>query len=196
MVLAAQQQFLAIYCICLIHLDCYPMKEISLYYQRSFFLNWSKRQRREALGIFYDWFQASGIDFIRSDPILEKYSLNISLVIVCGTKFSFIFVPDDSIEFLQMIRLNTRNYCYSWLVLNFQHVTSWPMGTQGCLCMFCLPRCIRGWPMYTNIYILWIKCNRRIYWHEWESGGSGGHQLPFPGWWNNLPPTVQKTARQ
>ena len=25
---------------------------------------------------------------------------------------------------------------------------------------------------------------------------SGDHQLPFPGWWDNLPPTVQKTARQ
>ena len=29
---------------------------------------------------------------------------------------------------------------------------------------------------------------------EW--GGSGGHQPPFPDWWDNLPPTVQKTARQ
>ena len=28
---------------------------------------------------------------------------------------------------------------------------------------------------------------------EW---GSGGHQPPFPEWWDNLPPTVQKTARQ
>ena len=28
-----------------------------------------------------------------------------------------------------------------------------------------------------------------------ESGGSGGHQPPFPEWWDNLPPTVQKTAR-
>ena len=32
--------------------------------------------------------------------------------------------------------------------------------------------------------------------NERESGGSGGHQLPFPEWWDNLPPTVQKTARQ
>ena len=29
-----------------------------------------------------------------------------------------------------------------------------------------------------------------------ESGGSGGHQPPFPEWWDNLLPTVQKTARQ
>ena len=29
-----------------------------------------------------------------------------------------------------------------------------------------------------------------------ESGGSSSHQLPFPEWWDNLPPTVQKTARQ
>ena len=29
-----------------------------------------------------------------------------------------------------------------------------------------------------------------------ESGGSGGHQPPFPEWWDNLPPSVQKTARQ
>ena len=29
-----------------------------------------------------------------------------------------------------------------------------------------------------------------------ESGGSSGHQPPFPEWWDNLPPTVQKTARQ
>ena len=29
-----------------------------------------------------------------------------------------------------------------------------------------------------------------------ESWGSGGHQLPFPEWWDNLLPTVQKTARQ
>ena len=32
--------------------------------------------------------------------------------------------------------------------------------------------------------------------NERESGGSGGHQPPFPEWWDNLPPTVQKTARQ
>ena len=38
-----------------------------------------------------------------------------------------------------------------------------------------------------------------LYWwlqNERESGGSGGHQPPFPEWWDNLPPTVQKTARQ
>ena len=29
-----------------------------------------------------------------------------------------------------------------------------------------------------------------------ESGGSGGHQPPFQGWWDNLPPTLLKTARQ
>ena len=32
--------------------------------------------------------------------------------------------------------------------------------------------------------------------NERESGGSSGHQPPFPEWWDNLPPTVQKTARQ
>ena len=31
---------------------------------------------------------------------------------------------------------------------------------------------------------------------ERESGGSGSHQPPFPEWSDNLPPTVQKTARQ
>ena len=29
-----------------------------------------------------------------------------------------------------------------------------------------------------------------------REGGSGGHQPPFPEWWDNLPPTVKKTARQ
>ena len=29
-----------------------------------------------------------------------------------------------------------------------------------------------------------------------ESGGIGGHQPPLPEWWDNLPPTFQKTARQ
>ena len=29
-----------------------------------------------------------------------------------------------------------------------------------------------------------------------QSGGSSGHQPPFPEWRDNLPPTVQKTARQ
>ena len=28
-----------------------------------------------------------------------------------------------------------------------------------------------------------------------ESGGSSGHQPPFPEWWDNLPPTVQKTCQ-
>ena len=32
--------------------------------------------------------------------------------------------------------------------------------------------------------------------NERESGGSGSHQPPFPEWWDNLPPIVQKTARQ
>ena len=32
--------------------------------------------------------------------------------------------------------------------------------------------------------------------NERESGDSGGHQPPFPEWWDNLPPTVQKTAKQ
>ena len=43
-------------------------------------------------------------------------------------------------------------------------------------------------------------------WNHWStpsfrswfkpSGGSGGHQPPFPEWWDNPPATVQKTARQ
>ena len=32
--------------------------------------------------------------------------------------------------------------------------------------------------------------------NERPSGGRRDHQLPFPEWWDNLPPTVQKTARQ
>ena len=38
-----------------------------------------------------------------------------------------------------------------------------------------------------------------LYWwlqDERESGGTGSHQPPFPGWWDNLPSPVQKTARQ
>ena len=52
--------------------------------------------------------------------------------------------------------------------------------------------------------IHWLSWSARITWwslhwwlqNEWESGGSGGHQPPFPEWWDNLPPTVQKTVRQ
>ena len=33
-------------------------------------------------------------------------------------------------------------------------------------------------------------------WTRAWSGGSGGHQTPFSEWWDNLPPTVQKTARR
>ena len=64
----------------------------------------------------------------------------------------FFLVPDDSTEFLQMTGFNTRNYCYHWLVLNFEHVASWPMGTHGCLCMYCLLRCIRDLFIYIHIY--------------------------------------------
>ena len=32
--------------------------------------------------------------------------------------------------------------------------------------------------------------------NERAHGGSSGHQPPFPEWWDNLPPNVQKTARQ
>ena len=52
--------------------------------------------------------------------------------------------------------------------------------------------------------VQWVLWSTRITWwslHWWfqnerESEGSGGHQPPFPEWWDNLPPTVQKTARQ
>ena len=49
--------------------------------------------------------------------------------------------------------------------------------------------------MTGNLQITWWS----LHWwlqNERESGGSGGHQPPFPEWWDNLPPTVQKTARQ
>ena len=50
----------------------------------------------------------------------------------------------------------------------------------------------------------WVSWSTRITWrslhwslrNERESGGSGSHQPPFPEWWDNLPATVQKTARQ
>ena len=52
--------------------------------------------------------------------------------------------------------------------------------------------------------VQWVSWSTRITWwslHWWlqnerESGGSGSHQPPFPEWWDNLPPTVQKSARQ
>ena len=52
--------------------------------------------------------------------------------------------------------------------------------------------------------IQWVSWSTRITWWSlhwwpqigWEGGGSSGHQLPFPGWWDNLLPTAQKTARQ
>ena len=31
-------------------------------------------------------------------------------------------------------------------------------------------------------------------WNEWEIGGSGSYQPPFPEWWDNLPPLDQNTA--
>ena len=31
---------------------------------------------------------------------------------------------------------------------------------------------------------------------KWMSGGSSGHQPPFPEWWDHLPPFDQKIARQ
>ena len=54
------------------------------------------------------------------------------------------------------------------------------------------------------VQVQWVSWSTRITWwslHWWlqnerESGGSGGHLPPFPEWWDNLPPTVQKTARQ
>ena len=52
--------------------------------------------------------------------------------------------------------------------------------------------------------IQWVSWSTRIAWRSlhqwlqngWESVGSSGHQPPFPGWWDNLPPPVQKIARQ
>ena len=43
--------------------------------------------------------------------------------------------------------------------------------------------------MHDNSLHWWLQ-------NERESGGSGGHQPPFPELWDNLPPTVQKIARQ
>ena len=43
--------------------------------------------------------------------------------------------------------------------------------------------------------ITWWNLHWRLQ-NEQESEGSGGHQPPFPEWWDNLPLTVQKTARQ
>ena len=50
-------------------------------------------------------------------------------------------------------------------------------------------------------WVQWVSCSTWWSLHWWlyferESGGSGGHQPPFPEWWDNLPPIVQKTARQ
>ena len=42
---------------------------------------------------------------------------------------------------------------------------------------------------HDEVYTDGSKMNERV-------GGSGSHQPPFPGWRNNLPPPVQKTARQ
>ena len=50
-------------------------------------------------------------------------------------------------------------------------------------------------PVWRSTRITWWS----LHWwlqNERESRGSGGHQPPFPEWWDNLPPTVQKTARQ
>ena len=46
--------------------------------------------------------------------------------------------------------------------------------------------------------IQWVlQCSRTTRWglHWRRSGGSGGHQPPFPEWWDYLPPAVQKTPR-
>ena len=42
---------------------------------------------------------------------------------------------------------------------------------------------------HDEVYTDGAKMNEKV-------GGSGGHQPPFPEWWDNLSPTVQKTARQ
>ena len=52
--------------------------------------------------------------------------------------------------------------------------------------------------------VQWVSWSTRITWrslHRWvqnerESGSSGGHQSPFPEWWDNLPPIVKNTAWQ
>ena len=51
-------------------------------------------------------------------------------------------------------------------------------------------------------WVKWVSWSTRITWwslhwwlqNEWESGCSGHHQPPFPEWWDNLLPTVQKTG--
>ena len=124
------------------------------------FFNWFKRQRVEPLEIFpwqisriRHWFFKVWSD---TGEVFVKH-----VAAYCLWKNVILFlVPDDSTEFLQMTGFNTRNYCYSWLVLTFLLLTSWPMGTQGNLCMYCLSMCIRDWFIYT--YILWIKCNHRM----------------------------------
>ena len=47
----------------------------------------------------------------------------------------------------------------------------------------------------TKDTITWRSLNWWLQ-NEQESGGSGSHQPPFPESWDNLLPTVQKTARQ
>ena len=50
------------------------------------------------------------------------------------------------------------------------------------------------------VSVQWVSWSTRITWwglHWWlqnerESGDSGGHQPPFPEWWDNLPPTAQR----
>ena len=76
----------------------------------------------------------------------------MSLVIVCGTTLSFFLFPTIWLSSCRWLG-STPEIIVSWLVLNFQHVTSWPIGTQGCLCMYCLPRCIIIWSIYIYIYI-------------------------------------------
>ena len=46
-----------------------------------------------------------------------------------------------------------------------------------------------------NSRIVWWSVHRRVQ-DEQEGGRSGSHQLPFPKWWDNLPPHAQKIARQ
>ena len=52
--------------------------------------------------------------------------------------------------------------------------------------------------------VQWVSGNSRITWwslywwlqNEWERRGGSSHQSPLPERWDNLPPAVQKTARQ
>ena len=63
-----------------------------------------------------------------------------------------------------------------------------------------IPNWFAPWGHPNFQWVQWVSWSTRITWwslHWWlQNERESGHQPPFPEWWDNLPPTVQKTTRQ